>query len=147
MGKVTEFPRMEVHRHAYIRGGKRGEVSHSHPGGSVPHSHPDTGPSHFMGRGSKRGPKATARPSGPQLDYIEHTPEQNTFRVVFVDVYTPSHASAGITPEMFAAMRAAFVADMAGADDGMEHISADRRMVNEFGLTPIYELSAPGGDE
>lgn len=140
----------EVHEHSYTSGpnaGGRyrdgqwssGKFAHSHEGGDVPHSHPHTGPAYFGRR------KLTKRPYGPQLEYIAHTPEQNTFRVIFVNEYTDAHASAGISRERWERNRAAFLAIAAGSDE-YESLTADARMVSRYRLTPIYELSKPQED-
>lgn len=134
----------ERHEHSYITGPesrkprKPGapELVHSHEGGDMPHSHPDTGPSRYGQN------KLTKLPKGPQLELVEHTPERGSFRVIFVDEYTVGHASAGLSRERWEHERAAFLSIAAG-QDGYQANSAEARMIREFRLTPIYELSDP----
>lgn len=136
----------EVHEHAYTSGPEQRkprkpgapELVHSHEGGDMPHAHPDTGRSRYGQN------KLTKKPTGPQLERIAIAPERNTFRVIFVDEYTSGHASAGISRERWERERAAFLSIAAGEGDYESH-SVDARMVREFRMTPIYEVSGPDG--
>lgn len=157
MAKKTRT--LEVHTHSYLgndwsmrsRNPNKPDIEHAHEGGDRPHLHPDCGPATYTidkdawaaATGLKGGgrKKFTAAPTGPQLPLVERPPQDNTFQVIFVDEYTPGHASAGISPEQFALMRAAFIRDAADARASGGHAVA--RMEQEFGMTPIYELRKP----
>jgi hypothetical protein len=118
---------LEVHEHSYIdRNDRRSDIEHSHGGGDRPHRHAHCGPAHYTidrdewarttglkGGGRKR---YTAAPTGPQMPAVEIEPEENTFRVVFVDDYEHGWAGAGVSREEFEAQRAAFIEDMAGGE-------------------------------
>lgn len=131
----------ELHSHAYIGRephcqGQR-DITHSHEGGDSAHQHADYGPAHYS-RGGRRRPKFTKKPNGPQLALVELEEWQRTFRVVFVDHYTSEHLrSAGTTREDFDRQREDFRRCMAG--DGIGGMVAER-MINEFDMTPVYEI-------
>lgn len=101
---------LEVHTHSYVSGpnatgtyqnGFCTKIEHSHEGGDVPHEHPHTGPACYVidkdrwaartglkGGGRK---KYTNKPSGPQLPYVERTPEQDTFEIIVCDSSLRKH--------------------------------------------------------
>ncbi len=127
---------LEIHGHAVLSGplyqaGTR-DITHAHEGGDRAHRHPGTGPAHYQ---RDRYKKYTVRPNGPQLPTVPLTDEERTFRVVFVDKYTDGHRAAGISPERFAAERAAFLAG--------GQAPAVARMVETFDMVPVYELHTP----
>lgn len=142
---------LEVHEHCYLGEERRSDIEHSHEGGARPHWHQHCGPAHYTidkdewlrATGLKGGgrKKFTAKPTGPQLPIVPIAPEENTFRVIFVDEYTDGHQSAGISPEDFALMRRDFVENMAAGAHAIE------RMKQSFGMTPIYEIVRPGDDD
>ncbi len=134
------------HRHTYITGpeSKRPgthHFEHSHEGGDCYHRHQDTGPAYFAGGISRA--KRTKRPVGLQLAYVEPAEHERTFRVIFVDEYTPGHTSAGIGRAQWERERAAFIAAMHRGGPDSQDLTTEARMVNEFGMTPIYEVVKP----
>jgi len=135
---MSERPHYELHEHADLRTNPHTDIRHAHPAGSTPHSHPDTGPARYERRKQFR-----VKPNGPQLAYIPRSPAESTFRVVFVDEYTPGHASAGISRERWEAERAAFLADMGKQTGGTYAID---RLVRMFRLIPIYEIRNPNAE-
>lgn len=155
-GKIREMPRLEVHTHSYVSGPNANKswlskVEHSHEGADIPHTHPDTGPGAYTidkdewaartglkGGGRK---KFTAKPTGPQLDYIERPAHENTFRVIFMDEYTDAHASADISRERWEGERADFIEAM--ETDQRGGYTAER-MIQSYGMKPIYILDKPG---
>lgn len=169
---TTATGRFEVHAHSYVSGphGRGGhyhddgswhaseKVSHSHDDGDVPHRHPDTGPATFtidkdewfMATGLKGGgrKKFTKKPSGEQLDYIEPTQDELTFRVLICAAYTDEHVRAGIDPvkhaEFVAKARAAASGDIEAMQPGKPGRggAAVANMALSFGMTPIYEVES-----
>lgn len=145
---------LPVHRHSYTRGpnatagyradGKwhTNQFEHAHEGGDRSHGHPETGPAHFIG-GIARA-KLVTRPTGEQLPLVALEDEQRTFHVVFVDEYTAAHTSAGISRERWEAERAGFLRCIAGEAHGLHAVS---RMIDDFDMTPIYELRRPDDAE
>lgn len=133
----------ELHEHAVLTSRRSpGEtIAHAHEGGSEPHRHPDTGPATY---GRARGQRHRAKPHGEQLTYVAPTDEERCFTVVFVEGYTPGHATAGISRERYEAERAAFRAAM---EADATPTPAVERLVRDFRLTVRYEVAdAPDGE-
>lgn len=159
----------EVHEHVFIGGPRANGVfdasrqkttshfEHSHADGAAAHSHPDAGPAcftidkdeWFMATGLKGGgrKKFTKKPSGDQLDYIEPTQSELTFRVVVTSAYTGEHVRAGIDRDE----HEAFVARAREAASGAVVPSTRRgqpghggaavaNMALSFNLEPMYEV-------
>lgn len=132
---MSERPRYELHEHTDMTRHPYTKICHAHADGSTPHSHSNTGPACYGRRKQYR-----VKPNGPQLEYIPRPPEQSTFRVVFVDEYTPGHAAAGISRERWQEERAQFLADMAAETASAPAVE---RMAGTYRLRPIYELRDP----
>lgn len=102
-------PRLEVHEHSFISGGRHGRVAHSHEGGNVPHQHEHTGPASYTidkddwhratglrGGGRK---KFTAKPTGEQFPIRDLEDWQKSFEVVVVGPPSPHIGTGpGIAP-------------------------------------------------
>lgn len=132
---MPDRPRYELHEHTDLSRHPYTRIRHAHPNGSTPHSHPETGPACYDRRKQYR-----VKPNGPQLDYIPRPESESTFHVVFVDEYTPGHASAGISRERWEAERAQFLADMAEQTVSTHAVDT---LVTMFRLIPIYEIRNP----
>lgn len=162
---MSPVSKLEVHEHVYTSGPNAGgftKVAHSHADGNVGHKHPDTGPASFTidkdewlaATGLKGGgrKKFTRTPSGVQLEYVELSPEQKTFTVIFCDDgYTPEIArSTGLSQADWEQNRDRFkaAAESDGTPvppptNGPPGGAAVANMALRFGMTPVYEYRGP----
>jgi hypothetical protein len=151
--------RYEMHEHKYIAGPNSRRTDlwtlvHAHPDGSRPHRHPDTGPARYTIDRDEWAAVATgvgggrrlfrAKPTGPQLEYVEPEPADQTFEVIYVDRgHTAAHAAAGIDRERYERERAAFLADAAAGEGGL----VPARLQLAFRMRPVYRYEDVRGGE